>query len=248
MKSIAGFVLSLLGAIGVFIFSVVIGIVYGLLGTGLALFGGLEAAGYYGVLIVFLGIWSLASFVGAFMMISDKTLKAGSIICIICGFFNLFLLIGGILGVVALSKENKGQVVAQQPVIPSSQIKTVKPTVVKQVIKEKKAAPVSDGTVTLQEDSKTWAFLGVFLTWIGYLIVNNSDHKTDAYAVYYAKQGLVLGIAYVIVYFSGLALFFLPRFISSILSLGVFVLYILAIINAFSGELKPLPLLGGFIK
>ena len=48
------------------------------------------------------------------------------------------------------------------------------------------------------EDSKTWAFLGVFLTVIGFLIVFLTK-KDDAYAMYYAKHGLIIFLAWVVV-------------------------------------------------
>ena len=47
-------------------------------------------------------------------------------------------------------------------------------------------------------DSKLFAFLGVLLTVIGYIIVMVA-RKEDKYAMYYAKQGLILFIAWVIV-------------------------------------------------
>ena len=48
------------------------------------------------------------------------------------------------------------------------------------------------------DDAKLWAFLGVFLTVIGFLLVFLT-RKQDKYAMFYAKQGLVLFIAWVIV-------------------------------------------------
>ena len=102
------------------------------------------------------------------------------------------------------------------------------------------------GEVT--SESKLLAFLcycpGIIL--IGILIVLLSK-KEDRYAVYHAKQGLVLLLGAIIVSFAcgiipGIGWFvFFP-----IAELVIFVLMVIGIINAFSGELKPLPIIGQF--
>jgi len=47
------------------------------------------------------------------------------------------------------------------------------------------------------DESKGFAFLGIFLTVIGFLIVFLTRNK-DRYAMFYAKQGLVLFIGFMI--------------------------------------------------
>ncbi len=92
---------------------------------------------------------------------------------------------------------------------------------------------------------KTFAFLAVFLGIIGFLIALLAK-KDDKYVMYYAKQSLVLFIAYVIAGFI-FAIPIIGRFIlGPILMLVLFVLWIIGIVNAFSGEMKPLPIIGKY--
>ena len=98
----------------------------------------------------------------------------------------------------------------------------------------------------LSGDSKLFAFLGIFLTIIGFLIVFLA-RKNDKYAMYYAKQGLVLFIAWVMVSVIGWVIPVLGWFV--ILPLGglvLFVFWIIGIVNALSGNEKPLPLIGKY--
>ena len=96
------------------------------------------------------------------------------------------------------------------------------------------------------DDGKLFAFLGVFLTTIGFLIVLLAK-KDDKYAMYYAKQGLVLFIAVVIVSIVGSIIPLIGWFI--ILPVGnliLLILWIIGWINALSGKEKPIPLIGKF--
>jgi uncharacterized membrane protein len=106
-----------------------------------------------------------------------------------------------------------------------------------------------------KDDSKIFAFLGVFLTIIGFLIVLLT-RKEDKYAMYYAKQGLVLFIAFVVVQLLGwvavVGLFVVPL-IAGLIGLVLWILYVvlvvlwvLGIVNAFSGKEKPIPIIGKF--
>jgi len=95
------------------------------------------------------------------------------------------------------------------------------------------------------EEGKIFAFLAIFLTIIGFLIVVLTK-KENKYAMYYAKQGLVLFIAYVIVWVAGLIPFIGWFVIWPIGLLLLFILWIIGIVNAFSGEEKPIPLIGRF--
>jgi len=106
----------------------------------------------------------------------------------------------------------------------------------------------------MAEDSKLFAFLGIFLTWVGYIIVRLTK-QDDEYAMYYAKQGLVLGIAWVAIwfigFFLGMFLKFIPIFggiISFLISFGLsgimLIFWIVGIIFSLSGEMKPVPIIG----
>ena len=100
--------------------------------------------------------------------------------------------------------------------------------------------------VTKTDDSKIFAFLGVFLTVIGFLIVYLAK-KEDKYAMFYAKQGLVLFIAWVIAGIAGMILFFIP-FIGMLLYLVMLVLWIIGIVYSLSGQEKAIPLIGNFAE
>ena len=72
--------------------------------------------------------------------------------------------------------------------------------------------------------------------------------KDDPFVRYHANQGLVLLIANIAVAIVGFILGFIPvigGIISWIISIALFVLMILGIINAAKGEMKPLPFIGG---
>ncbi len=96
------------------------------------------------------------------------------------------------------------------------------------------------------EDGKAFAFLGVFLGIIGFVVVLLAK-KDNKYAMYYAKQGLVLTIAWVIV-----SVIFMIPFLGWVIGgLGHILLLILWIIGwvyALSGEEKEIPLIGQFAK
>lgn len=93
-------------------------------------------------------------------------------------------------------------------------------------------------------DGKAFAFLGVFLTVIGFIIVILAK-KDNKYAMYYAKQGLVLFIAYVIIWIIGMipVLGWIVAILGSILLL---ILWIIGIAYSLSGEMKPIPIVGEF--
>ncbi len=91
------------------------------------------------------------------------------------------------------------------------------------------------------EDSKIWAFLGVFLGLIGFLIVLLT-RKDDKYAMYYAKMGLVLTIAWII-----LAIVNIIPVIGWVIyvvgGIALLILWVIAFIAALSGEEKKVFLL-----
>ena len=105
-------------------------------------------------------------------------------------------------------------------------------------------------SVTPVSPNKGMAFLGVFLTWLGFLIVFLTN-KDDHYAMHYAKQGLVLGIGGVIVSVGGFALGFIP-FVGWVLQgtvwVVLFVFWIIGIIYSQSGEEKDIPIVGSIAE
>lgn len=100
------------------------------------------------------------------------------------------------------------------------------------------------------KDSKLFAFLGVFLTVIGFIIVY-ATQKKDKYAMFYAKQGLVLFIAWVIASIIGWIFAFIP-FIGVAVSVLLWVLLVIAwiigIIYSLSDEEKEIPVIGTYAK
>ena len=96
------------------------------------------------------------------------------------------------------------------------------------------------------DDSKIFAFLAVFLSIIGFLVVLLAK-KDDKYAMYYAKQSLILFIAGMVVNVAGTFIPIIGWFV--ILPVGgilVFILWIMALINSVSGIQKPVPIIGKY--
>ena len=93
-------------------------------------------------------------------------------------------------------------------------------------------------------DSKLWAFLAVLLSIVGFLLVFLLK-RDDKYAMYYAKQSLIVFIGFVIA--MGVKIIpFVGDFASAILWLVLIILYILALVYSLSGEMKATPLVGEF--
>lgn len=94
------------------------------------------------------------------------------------------------------------------------------------------------------EEGKVWAFLGVFLGIIGFVIVLLAK-KDNKYAMFYAKQGLVLTIAYVI----AMVVMIIPILgwiVGMIAYVVLLVLWIIGWVYALSGEEKRIPIIGQF--
>ena len=104
-----------------------------------------------------------------------------------------------------------------------------------------------------KDDDKVFAFLGAFLPIIGFIIVLLTK-KDSKLAMYHAKQGLILGIVWiilsVIISFFTMGLFFLGflGFIFSLVHLLLIILWIIGWVNALSEKEKPLPLIGQYAK
>ena len=96
------------------------------------------------------------------------------------------------------------------------------------------------------EEGKVWAFIGIFLWLLGFFVVFFMRRK-NRYAIYYAKQGAVLSVMYVLfVLLRGIPLVgWIIYLVGSIL---VVFLWVVGLIYSLSGEEKELPLVGEFAK
>ena len=86
------------------------------------------------------------------------------------------------------------------------------------------------------DDSKTWGFVGSFFPILGFILVILS-RKEDSYAMYYAKHGLIIGIAWIIFTF----LRSVPLLGWIIYTVGIvllIILWVMTFIGALSGERK----------
>lgn len=83
-----------------------------------------------------------------------------------------------------------------------------------------------------------------YVAYIIFFIPLLTDDKDDPFVKYHVKQGLTLFLAYVI---AGIVSMipFLGWVIGPLLYIGLFVLWILGLVNVSRGEKKPLPIIGG---
>jgi len=100
--------------------------------------------------------------------------------------------------------------------------------------------------VMVQDEEKGWAVLGVALPLIGYIVLLLAK-KGGAYAQYYAKQGLVLFFAWLVVWVAGMIFGMVGLgFIVWIVNILWIVLWVLGIVYALSGKKQPIPVIGEF--
>jgi len=98
----------------------------------------------------------------------------------------------------------------------------------------KKSSKKQDIKLNKKEDEKLFAFLGSFFTGIGFLLVLILRKKSE-YAMFYAKQGLVLFIAALILSaFSRIPL--IGWIFSTIILVGWIILWIITFVNSLSGN------------
>lgn len=90
-------------------------------------------------------------------------------------------------------------------------------------------------------ESKLFAFLAYLLNIVGFIIVLLVK-KDDKFAMYHAKQSLVLFVAWVVICVVGLVI----PFILPIGGLLLLILWVIGVINALTGKEKPLPLIGKY--
>lgn len=107
--------------------------------------------------------------------------------------------------------------------------------------KSKRSAPLR--VPTMAKPDKTWAFIGS-IPILGYLLCL-FDKRKDVYVMYYAKQGLALGLAYIVLNIA-LTLLVVTIPLMFIWNLICLVLWVISARNAFSGRMIPTPLVGKF--
>ena len=99
----------------------------------------------------------------------------------------------------------------------------------------------------MNDESKLWAFLSVLLSIVG-VILAYVLKKDDQYVLHYAKQSLVLFLAWVVLSaLNWLVLWRIPvigGFVYWLAALGLFVLWIIGMVYAYSGERKDIPVIG----
>ncbi len=93
---------------------------------------------------------------------------------------------------------------------------------------------------TNSNNGKTVAILSyiTIVGWIIALVMHNNDKS--ALGAFHLRQGIGL-------FLTSLILSFIPV-LGWIVALGVFILWILGLISAINGEMKPVPLLGDFYQ
>lgn len=101
-----------------------------------------------------------------------------------------------------------------------------------------------------QNESKLFAFLGVLLTIIGFVIVLVLKKK-DKYAMFYGKQGLILFFLSAIIWVLSFVLKIVPilgQIATVILYVILVVIWLIALINSLSGIEKETLLIGHYAK
>jgi uncharacterized membrane protein len=97
-----------------------------------------------------------------------------------------------------------------------------------------------------EDESKLFAFMATLLSIIGFIIALAAK-KDDKYVMYYAKQSLFVFLAYLIA--SAIGIFpFIGDFVSTVLLIGVFILWVFSWIYALSGKMKPTPIIGEYAE
>ncbi len=102
----------------------------------------------------------------------------------------------------------------------------------------------------LKDESTLYAFVATFFSIFGFIIAL-LFWKDNDYVMFYAKQSLVLFIFAILVYLVNVVLFLIPIIgwgIMVVLHLVTIVLWVISWIYAMSGEIKELPIIGGFAK
>lgn len=98
-----------------------------------------------------------------------------------------------------------------------------------------------------EEDSKMFAFLATFLSIIGFIIVLLTK-KENKYVMFYAKQSLVVFIAYIIAGILAMIPFIGWFVLGPLAYLLVTILWLFSWIYALSGKEKETPIIGKYAQ
>jgi len=115
---------------------------------------------------------------------------------------------------------------------------------------KKKAKAATRAPARDDSDSKLFAFLAILLLIAGFIIVLLAK-KNDKYAMFYAKQSLVLFIACIVVSIVSLVLVWIiiiGWIIIALLNLALLILWIMGLVYSLSGKETELPIIGSFAK
>ena len=99
---------------------------------------------------------------------------------------------------------------------------------------------------TKNDDAKLFAFLATFLSIVGFIIALIAK-KDDRYVMFYAKQSLVIFIAYVVAAIVSIVPV-IGGLVSAIVYVVTFVLWIFSWVYALSGEKKLTPIIGEYAE
>jgi uncharacterized membrane protein len=94
------------------------------------------------------------------------------------------------------------------------------------------------------DESRVFALIGAILPILGYIIVVLAGKKSD-YIMHYAREGVGLGITWIIVWIVSLALVVIPVvgwIIGALLQLIMVVIWLIGIIYSISGSKKNIPI------
>ena len=91
------------------------------------------------------------------------------------------------------------------------------------------------------EKYKVMAVLAYFIFFLPLLTA-----KESKYAMFHANQSLILLLISIAAGFVGAVVPFIGGMVAMVVQLGVFILWIMGVISAANGEMKPLPIIGTY--
>ena len=96
----------------------------------------------------------------------------------------------------------------------------------------------------MNSNSKAAAIIA-YITWVGFFIALLIRDKTDRYTAHHLNQALIINILSLI---GGViaAIPFLGTAVSGVVSLAVFVFWIMGVYRAATGSTEPLPFIGDY--
>ena len=114
----------------------------------------------------------------------------------------------------------------------------------KKEVTVKKTKKTESKSIKTQDEQKLFAFLATFLSIVGFIIAIIAK-KNDKYVMYYAKQSLIVFIAFIV----SEIVHIVPvvgKIASGILYVITIVLWIFSWVYALSGKTKETPIIGQY--